>query len=151
MDVDELRKKAWLCSLDGEYDEALSILESLLERDANDLVSLRLLGNTLDLFAASSECAGESGDDAVEAASTRAQECYRRILAIDPHNKHAIRDLADSFIARNDYNSAKELYDHLAGVVDPDSSADKEELAELAEALEELSKCSQGAAKRNPG
>lgn len=89
MDLDDAR----MASLEGDYERALAIVDSILAGQPNDIEALRLKGNTIDLKILA--CMRPVGIESRESEIVTARECYEKILAQDPHDYPALLDLAD--------------------------------------------------------
>lgn len=91
-----LRGRAWELGLQGQYDAAVDILDTVLEKVPRDIESLRMKGNLLELKAM----------DLLEHSARKltssqdylaARRCYEKILDLDPRNVTAHIDLGDHY------------------------------------------------------
>jgi tetratricopeptide (TPR) repeat protein len=103
------RGEAWELGLQGHYDAALEILEGLLKEASDDVVSLRMKGNLLelkemDLLENSAKRLASSPD------YLAARRCYERILQLDPRNATAEIDLGDHYMNLGANDKALERY-----------------------------------------
>lgn len=105
----ERREEAWGLGIQGYYDAALEILESLLKENSSDVITLRLKGNLLelkemDLLEYSGRRLASSPD------YLAARVCYERILEVDPGNVRARIDLGDHYRNLDANDKAIEYY-----------------------------------------
>lgn len=135
-----LRGTAWELGLQGQYDAALEILDSLITDAAADIELLRMKGNLLELKAM----------DLLEHSAKRlisspdylaARQCYERILEIDPRNVSAHIDLGDHYKNLGAKDKALDYYSLAAGDLrqsHPTQPAWRQAVEELRERVSEL-------------
>ena len=143
MDADQTnrRAEAWELGLQRRYDDALRILDGLLRTVPNDLPTLRMKGNLLELKAM----------DLLENSSKRltssadymtARQCYEAILRIDKQNVRVLIDLGDHYRTLDAKDKAIEYYRGAANALQkaPTESSRKEDVEELLESVALLTK-----------
>jgi tetratricopeptide (TPR) repeat protein len=134
-------EEAWGLGIQGSYEAALEILESLLEQNHLDLGSLRLKGNLLEL----------KEMDRLEFSSKKliastdyvaARGCYEKILRIDPGNVKARIDLGDHYRNLDANDKALEHYSAAVKALQqtPRDGTWKEDVQELLKAVALLTK-----------
>lgn len=138
-DVADMRGDAWELGLAGEYERALEILGWIVEARPNDLVSLRMQGNILELKATdarkhSSERLTASDD------YIAARRCYERIIELDPANATALLDLGDHYANLDAYQRALSYYQAATAALEKDHRppSSEDDLRDLISRCEQL-------------
>lgn len=125
-------------SLDGHYEEALLMVDRLLQSAADDVDALRLRGNVLELQALDRH---EYSNKKLlsRAEYVEARRCYERILALDPGNPMALMDLGDHYKNLSAFDRALEYYAHLAAALaNKHDSASRDQAEDLLRAVREV-------------
>jgi tetratricopeptide (TPR) repeat protein len=105
-----LEKSKELAVLHGLYDQALDLLDQLLLKYADDIDSLRLKGNIIDLKQLDREQHKTLPED--KRGSEDSKQFYEKILEIDPENPLALIDLGDYWRRKRKIELALKFYNN---------------------------------------
>jgi tetratricopeptide (TPR) repeat protein len=140
MDSDRMQvlEEARGLSLDGHYEEALLMVDRLLQLAADDVDGLRLKGNILELQALDRhEYSTKKLMSSAEYLEARL--CYERILALDPGNSMALMDLGDHYKNLSAFDRALEYYAQVvAALANKHDSESRDQAEDLLRAVREV-------------
>jgi len=134
-------EEAWGLGVQGYYDAALEIIDTLLQENPQDTGSLRLKGNLLELK--EMDLMEYSGRKLISSADfVAARACYSRILEIEPGNVKAHIDLGDHYRNLGANDKALEYYREAVNLLQqmPQDETWKEDVEELGKAVALLKK-----------
>jgi len=134
-------EEAWGLGVQGYYDAALEIIDTLLQENPQDTGSLRLKGNLLELK--EMDLMEYSGRKLISSADfVAARACYSRILEIEPDNVKAHIDLGDHYRNLGANDKALEYYRKAVNLLQPmpQNETWKEDVEELGKAVALLKK-----------
>jgi tetratricopeptide (TPR) repeat protein len=134
-------EEAWGLGIQGYYEAALALLDSLLKENSSDVRALRLKGNLLELKEMDRQEYG--GKKLVSSTDyLAARGCYEKILEVEPGYVKAYIDLGDHYRNLDANDKALEYYRKAVRVLEqtPRDETWKEDAEELLQAVALLTK-----------
>jgi tetratricopeptide (TPR) repeat protein len=125
----DVLEQARALSLEGDYGQALHLLDGLLLKDPRDVDALRLKGNVIELQIMERE-AGQSTKYVYSRQFKEARACYDRILLLQPLHLGALVDLGTHWKNLGDPSKALAYFDKVLDLCEGSSATDREPLAE---------------------